>query len=79
MEEKKLNELDDEALDTVTGGATYQYNCETGNYDVVDKNGNKLYSFGDEGIAKHGADRVSRAESVLDRPRQRAVKMPWKP
>ena len=37
MEEKKLNELNDEALDTVTGGGTAEakFNEQTGKWDVI--------------------------------------------
>ena len=47
MEEKKLNELSDEALDAVTGGAGYKFNEETGQYDVFDEDGKRVASFSD--------------------------------
>ena len=52
MEEKRINELSDEALDTVTGGASYRWNEETGEYDVSDKNGKKVASCADEKKAR---------------------------
>ena len=52
MEDKKLNELNDEALDAVTGGASYQWNEETKEYDIFDMNGKKIFSIADERIAK---------------------------
>ena len=52
MEEKKLNALNDEALNEVTGGATYRYNEETGEFDVLDKDGKKFGSYADEKTAR---------------------------
>ncbi len=55
MEEKKLNELSDEALDAVTGGAGYKFNEETGQYDVFDKDGKRVASFSDIPLAENMA------------------------
>ena len=52
MEEKKLNELNDETLDAVTGGASFDYNAQTGEYIVRDKDGNEIYRTHDEKIAR---------------------------
>ncbi len=45
MEEKDLNSLPDEALDAVTGGASYIFNEDTGMYDVYRKNGDLFGSY----------------------------------
>lgn len=44
MEEQKTGELTDESLDTVTGGAHYEWNEETGKYDVYAADGKKIVS-----------------------------------
>ncbi len=44
MEEQKNNELTDESLDTVTGGAHYEWNEGTGKYDVYAADGKKIVS-----------------------------------
>ena len=45
MEEKKFNELSDEALDAVTGGAYVKENPETGKYDVYSYDGEYIDSY----------------------------------
>ncbi len=65
MEDKKLNELNDEALDAVTGGASYQWNEETKEYDVFDMNGKKIFSIADERIAKRMVGPQLMIESTL--------------
>ena len=66
MEDKKLNELNDEALDAVVGGAFVKYNEETGKYDVYRGNSggiNSFYlSYDTEKAAKEAAIRLSKTE-----------------
>ena len=52
MEDKKFNELTDEALDSVTGGAFYQYNEETKKYDVMSRTKEYIASCDTEGEAR---------------------------
>ena len=74
MEDKKLNELNDEALDIVTGGASYQWNEKTGKFEVFDKDGKKIFSLTDEDGAKRVAASLSVSESMRDNKPSRA---PW--
>ena len=62
MEEKNTNELTDEMLDAVTGGAFSQYNEETGNYDVIGRNRECLASCQTEEEARLMAVRYSQAD-----------------
>ncbi len=62
MEEKKLNELKDEALDAVTGGAYFEYNMQTKQWDVFDKDGKKVSTH----ISKVHAERAARSLSEME-------------
>ena len=63
MEDKKLNELTDEALDAVTGGAFYQYNEETKKYDVMSRTKEHIASCDTEGEARILAMSYTNAEA----------------
>ncbi len=63
MEDRKLNELKDEALDAVTGGAYYKYNEETKQWDVFDKDGKKVSSVDDMTQARRMALFMSQEET----------------
>ena len=62
MKDRKLYELNDEALDAVTGGngACYQMNEQTGQYDVIDRStGNTLCSFSSRSEAEDKVTELS--------------------
>ena len=63
MEDKKLNELNDEALDNITGGAYYQYCMKTDLYDVFTKDGVYVSSTALEEAAKELANALTDAEN----------------
>ena len=63
MEEKKPIELNDEALDQVTGGAFYQYNEETKKYDVISRKKEHIASCDTEGEARIMAMSYTNAEA----------------
>ena len=44
MEEKKISELNEEALEAITGGAYYELNESTHDYDIFTKDGQKVTS-----------------------------------
>ena len=48
MEEKKLNELNDETLGAVAGGKRMQFNTETRQYELVDEYGRCVGSYPSE-------------------------------
>lgn len=64
MEEKKTNELTDEALDAVTGGASWMYNEETGQYDVFNRNGECVASCSTRMEAVGIADSYTQADNL---------------
>ncbi len=64
MEDRKINELKDEALDSVTGGAYWKYNEETGKYDVFLQDGTWKASYSDRDLANHAAASLSLAERL---------------
>ena len=59
MEEKKLNALSDEALDSVTGGAGYRFNDETNQWEVYNKRGQVVETFARERDASRTAADLS--------------------
>ena len=62
MEEKKINELTDEALDAITGGATYEYDSSRLVFWVYDAKNNKVNWFATEDEAKNKAAELTRLE-----------------
>ena len=62
MEEKKLNELNDEALDVVTGGATFEKDKDSGWYIVRDADGKEVQRFSHYNSAKRLAEHLSEEE-----------------
>ncbi len=67
MNENKKNnpeaELNDEALDAVTGGAFYQYNEETKKYDVISRKKEHITSCDTEEEARIMAMSYTNAEA----------------
>ena len=63
MEDKKLNELTDKALNAVTGGASYLWNMKTKLYDVFDRQGNLVESFAEENDALFATDYLTADEN----------------
>ena len=59
MEDRKLNALPDEALDAVTGGAYYELNKTTHDYDVFTKDGEKVASLPIKIMAEELAKRMT--------------------
>lgn len=57
MIEKKINELSDEALDAVTGGAEVRENPETGMFDLYSASGEYVTSYDDKKSADFAAVR----------------------
>ena len=64
MKEKRINELSDEALDEVTGGATYHYNEGTGKYDVISKNKKYVASYDTEEEARKATWEYTKTEPL---------------
>ena len=64
MEEQKTCELTDEALDSASGGAYYEFNEETGKYDVYQGNGTKLISLPSKAAAAQFAGSLNNEESL---------------
>ena len=64
MEEKKLKELSDEALDQATGGASYRFNEQTRMYDVYRGNEELYWSFDSEEQAAQNAQALTNVEGA---------------
>ncbi len=62
MEEQKNSEMTDEALDTVSGGAYYKLNEDTGFYDVYLADGTKYGSVTSKDTAFHIATSLTMKE-----------------
>ena len=64
MEDKKRNELSDEALDAVTGGAFYRLNTETGKYDVISCDKKYIATYDTEADARKAAWEYTKTEPL---------------
>ena len=64
MEDKKLHELSDEALDCATGGASYRFNEQTRMFDVFRENSDLYWSFDTEEQAALKAQALTNLEGA---------------
>ncbi len=64
MDDKKLHELSDEALDCATGGASYRFNEQTRMFDVFRENSDLYWSFDTEEQAALKAQALTNVEGA---------------
>ena len=76
MEDRKLNELNDETLDSVTGGAFAAKNWNTGKYDVFSAKKQYIASYDTEDEAKREAQRYTAENEAYI---QTTPMAPWLP
>ena len=63
MEDRKVNELIDEALSDVAGGASWEYDSANRIYIVYDKTGKEVYRFENKLMAMRSAHSLTEKES----------------